>query len=278
MNKITTAVLICSLLVKIDLALGQTGIMPIPQIDTAQVETTVEIVKAAGGEPTQYIYRYTVTNPVTSSDGYYKFSLDISSTVFAFRSPTPLSLFPTLQTVPKQGGTTTSPFLDEVDLFAPFINGFEGQHVVPIGLECPPGWNGGLRRNATVVCYTANDTPKIGPGESLSGFAVHSRFPPMLREVDNTAFWTVVVDDLEEDIDGIDRAAAFQVLENLRRPQIVLGPAFRLPNASEHYVLFARDLAELKSLGWIPNGTLAEELTTIVEDGKARTSPYCAVV
>lgn len=245
---------------------AQVGDMPIPEIDTAEIETTVEIVKAAGGEPTQYIYRYSVTNPATSTDEYYKFGLDISADVGDFAFPSSTQRLPTLQTVPKQGGATVRPFLEEADLFRPYIQGYEGQGIVPIGLECPPGWNGGVRRNATIVCYAMNDTPGIAPGETLSGFAVHSRFPPMLREVDATAFWTVVVGSLDQDIGSVDRAAAFQVLENLRRPQTTLGPGFEFPSDRAHFVLLARDLADMKALGWIPNPSLAEEITTIIED------------
>ena len=239
-------------------ASAQTGVMPIPQIDTAVVATTVEIVKAVGGVPTQYIYRYTVTNPASSSNSLYKFSLDISGIGRDFRRPT-------LVTVPKQGGLTTRPFEEEIDFFFPFF-GPNGDGVVPIGLECPPGWNGGLRKNATVVCYSSNDAPEIAPGESMSGFAVHSRFPPMLRELDNTAFWTVVVESLDDDILDVDREAAFEVLEDLRRPQRVLGPSFIFPTDRRHYTFFERDLAEMISLGWIPKVALADELTTIIDD------------
>ena len=266
MKKTTIAALTLGLVVQANVAVAQVGIMPIPQIDTAELETSVEIAKAAGGEPTQYIYRYTVTNPATSSDEYYKFSLDISAEVTDFSFPRPNLFFPTLQTLPKEGGASTRLFVEEAELFKPFINGYEGQGIVPIGLECPPGWNGGLRRNATVVCYAMNGTPGIAPGDSLAGFAVHSRFPPMLREVDNTAFWTVVVDDLDADSDTVDPAAAFQVLTDLRRPQTVIGPGFHFPTDRAHYILLARDLADMKALGWIPNATLAEDITTIIED------------
>jgi len=239
---------------------AQTGIMPIPQIDTAVIAATVEIVPAAGGQPTQYIYRYTVTNPASSSDGYYKFSLDISA------KQENSGLRPTLQTFPADGGASTTSFDDELALFAEFPNGFEGQGAVPIGLECPPGWNGGLRRNATVVCYTMTDTPRIAPGTSMSGFAIHSRLPPMLREVDTTAFWTVVVDNFEGINGEVDRAAAFQVLSDLRRPKMTIGPSFAFPRDREHYKTFVRDLVDMVSLGWIPNATLADELADIIED------------
>ncbi|MEM8683306.1 MAG: Ig-like domain-containing protein [Pseudomonadota bacterium] len=240
---------------------SQIGVMPVPQIDTADIEVSVEILPAAGQQPTEYIYRYTVTNPITSADGLYKFSIDISS-----NSTTLGGLLPTLRTVPVRGGLATQPIAEEEQAFFPFLNGYEGRGIVPIGLECPPGWNGGLRRNATAVCYASADTPRIAPGESLSGFAVHSRLPPMLREVDTTAFWTVVVNDLEDDIEDIDREAAYQVLVGLRRPQMTIGPTFNFPREREHYIVFARDLFEMIDLGWIPNAQLAEEVSTIVQD------------
>ena len=258
MKKTTLATIVLGLLGFVSAVNAQTGTMPIPQIDTALVETTVEIVEGVGGVPTQYIYRYTVTNPATSSNSLYKFSLDISGIGRDFRRPT-------LVTVPKAGGQQTRPFEEEIDFFFPFF-GPNGDGVVPIGLECPPGWNGGLRKNATVVCYSSNDAPEIAPGESMSGFAVHSRFPPMLRELDNTAFWTVVVESLDDDILDIDREAAYEVLEDLRRPQTALGPSYIFPSDRRHYTFFERDLAEMIALGWIPNTMLADELVSIVDD------------
>ena len=234
---------------------AQVGVMPVPQIDTAQVETTVDIVRGVGSTPTEYIYRYSVTNPSTSSNGYYKFSLDVS----AERNS---NFKPTLQTLPMQGGNATRSFDDEFAVYAPFF-GIEGPGIVPIGLECPPGWTGGLRRDASVVCYAANGTPLIEPGETLAGFAIHSRLPPMVRELDNTAFWTVVVETLEDDV---DTEAAYQVLEDLRRPQMTLGPSYAFPRDRQHYVLFLRDFVEIKSAGWIPNQVLADDLTDILED------------
>ncbi len=236
---------------------GQVGTMPIPQADTAILDTAVEIVPAAGGAQTQYIYRYTVTNPATSNDPLYRFSVDISAPGRDFRRPT-------LQTMPKQGGARTRLMQEEVDLLYPFF-GRQGEGVVSIGLECPSGWTGGLRKDATVVCYAANDTPLIDPGESLSGFAIYSRFPPMLRDVDVRAFWTVVVDSHDDEA-TIDKEAAFNVLESLRRPQRALAPTYVFPNQAEHYSLFEQDLAEMISLGWIPNATLATELSAIIDE------------
>lgn len=247
------------LLISSSKALAQVGTMPIPNTDTAVLETAVEIIPSVpGGQPTEYIYRYTVTNSISSSDPIYKFSVDISAEERDFRRPV-------LQTVPKQGGGATLPLQDEIDRFSPFF-GLRGDNVVPIGLECPSGWTGGLRTDGTIVCYAANGTPLIAPGESLSGFAIHSRFPPTLRDIDSRAFWTVVVDSLEEEEDDIDRDAAFQVLENLKRPQRGLAPASFFPNRREHYSNFEADLAEMIALGWIPDAALAGELTTIVDD------------
>lgn len=238
---------------------AQVGTMPIPQTDTAELTTTVQVVPGvSGGPPTEYIYRYTVTNPASSSDPLYRFSVDVSAEEGDFRRPV-------LQTVPKQAGAATLPVQDEIDRFAPFF-GLRGENVVPIGLECPSGWTGGLRTDATVVCYAANGTPLIAPDESLSGFAIHSRFPPALRDIDTRAFWTVIVDSLETDESSIDREAAFQVIEGLKRPQRGLAPASFFPNRREHYSNFESDLAEMIGLGWIPDAALAAELTTIVDD------------
>ena len=256
----TRSIAISSLLfVFSNVAFSQVGTMPIPDTDFALLETIVETVQGVpGGQPTEYIYRYTVTNPIASSDPIYKFSVDVSAEERDFRRPA-------LQTVPKQGGNATLALQDEIDRFSPFF-GLRGKNVVPIGLECPSGWTGGLRTDGTIVCYAANGTPLIAPGASLSGFAIHSRFPPSLREIDTRPFWTVIVDSLEEDEDGIDRDATFAVLENLKRPQRGLAPASFFPNRREHYSNFEADLAEMIALGWIPDAALATELTTIVDD------------
>ena len=118
MKRTFAMAVVMGLLGQVSIAFSQTGIMSIPQIDTAQLETTVEIVEAAGGEPTQYIYRYTVTNPASSTDSLYKFSVDISGSVRDFLSPT-------LQTVPKQAGATTRPFEEEVDFLFDWIQVME---------------------------------------------------------------------------------------------------------------------------------------------------------
>lgn len=241
------------------IALAQTGTMPIPEVDAARIESTVNIVRASGGEPTQYIYHYSIANPASSRNSLYKFSLDISG-------PEHDTLHPTLRTVPKQGGKTTRPTREEVELFVSSFFGRIGNRVVSIGLECPLGWNGGLRKDGTAVCYSSNDAPEIGPGEFMAGFVIHARYPPILREIANSAFWTVVVDSLEKDGPNVDREAAYEVLEKLRQPQRTLGPGYLLPSDHRFYVLFERGLAEMISLGWIPNTTLANELTAIVSD------------
>lgn len=238
---------------------AQTGIMPIPEVDAVRVESTVNVVSASGGEPTQYIYRYAIANPASSKNSLYKFSLDISR-------PGRDDLHPTLRTRPVHAGAKAIPMEDEVNFFRSFFFGRLGDGVVSIGLECPPGWNGGLRKDATAVCYSSNDAPEIGPGESMSGFAIHARYPPILREIANSAFWTVVVDSLEEDGPNVDREAAYEVLEKLRQPQRTLGPGYLLPSDLRFYEFFERGLAEMISLGWIPNTTLANELTAIVSD------------
>lgn len=236
-------------------AFGQVGIMPIPHTDEAVVDVSVDIVPANGTQPTQYIYRYSVTNPATSTDGIYKISIDVSGQGRSF-------LRPVLQTVPKQGGALTRPIEEEIDLFFPFL-GSQGDGVVPIGLECPPGWNGGLRKDATAVCYTANDTPEIAPGQTLVGFAIHSRLPPMLRALSTAAFWTVVVDNHEDDV---DREATFEVLENLKQSQTSIGPGYIYPAERRHYTTFETDVAEMIELGWISDPALAQELVSIVDD------------
>ncbi|HNP65378.1 MAG TPA: Calx-beta domain-containing protein, partial [Woeseiaceae bacterium] len=236
-------------------ALAQTGIMPIPQTDQAIVDVSVDIVPATGTQPTQYIYRYSLTNPASSTSGIYKFSVDVSGQGRSF-------LRPILQTVPKQGGALTRPIEEEIDLFFPFL-GSQGDGVVPIGLECPSGWNGGLRKDATAVCYTANETPEIGPGETLAGFAIHSRLPPMLRNVSTAPFWTVVVDNHE---DAVDREAAFDVLENLQQAQTSIGPGYIYPAERRHYTTFEKDVAEMVDMGWVPDAVLAQEIIAIVDD------------
>ena len=247
-------------LIQSPVALTQTGIMPIPQTDAAGVKSSVDIVNATGSEPTQYIYRYTITNPASSKNSLYKFSLDISR-------PGRDDLHPTLRTRPVHAGAKAIPMEDEVNFFRSFFFGRLGDGVVSIGLECPPGWNGGLRKDATAVCYSSNDAPEIGPGESMSGFAIHARYPPILREIANSAFWTVIVHSLEEDGPEVDREAAYEVLEKLRQPQRTLGPGYLLPSDSQYFVLFKQGLAEIISLGWIPNTALANGLTAIVADG-----------
>jgi hypothetical protein len=259
MTTVLTMLIMFELIHQTSLAGTQTGTMPIPQIDTAEIEATVDIVKASGDEPTQYIYRYVVTNPSSSRNNLYKLSFDISR-------PGRDDLNPTLRTVPKQAGATTRPFEEEVEFFVSYFFGRHGDGVVSIGLECPDGWNGGLRKDGTAVCYSSNDAPEIGPGESMSGFAIHSRYPPMLREIINTAFWTVVVDSLDAGTEEIDRGAAFEVQESLRRPQLVLGPGYLLPSDEQHFAIFEHDLAEMISTGWIPNKRLADNLSAIVAD------------
>jgi hypothetical protein len=258
-KSVLTNLALFGLLYQTNLACAQTGTMPIPQIDTARIETIIDTVKASGGKPTQYIYKYTVTNPISSKNSLYKLSFDISR-------PGRDGLHPTLQTVPKQGGAATRPYQEEVDFFVSYFFGRHGDGVVSIGLECPAGWNGGLRKDATAVCYSSNDAPEIGPGESMPGFVIHSRYPPMLREIVNTAFWTVVVDSLDEGIQEIDRGAAYEVLESLRRPQNILGPGYVLPFDERHFAMIEHDLAEMISMGWVPNTGLANDLSAIVAD------------
>ena len=129
-----TAQTLC-LVVQANVAVAQVGIMPIPQIDTAEVETTVEIVKAAGGEPTQYIYRYAVTNPATSSDEYYKFGLDISAEVTDFAFPSPNLFFPTLQTHVSRHRCLAKPAAQDISVFP--ANGFQrGMPSTRAAMEC----------------------------------------------------------------------------------------------------------------------------------------------
>ena len=258
MKKSITIIVFFSTFLDFSVSQAQVGTMPVPQVDPAIVETTVEIVRVAG-QPTEYIYRYSVTNPSSSTANLYKFSIDVSGVGRDFRRPT-------LSTVPKRGGTTTRPIDEEIDFFFPFFSKF-GDGVVPIGLECPPGWNGGLRKYGTAVCYSANGSPEIEPGQTMSGFAIHSRFPPKLREVNNSPFWTVVVDSHTDDsFTGIDQEAAYEVLDGLRQPQMTLGPTYVFPRLREHYLVFVRDFVEVKALGWIPNVALAEQLTDIVDE------------
>lgn len=258
MKKSIASIALLSALVGNSVSQAQVGIMPVPQVDTATIETSVEIVRVSG-QPTEYIYRYSVTNPSSSTANFYKFSIDVSGVGRDFRRPM-------LTTVPKRAGTATRPIDEEIDFFFPFFSKF-GDGVVPIGLECPPGWNGGLRKYATAVCYSANGSPEIEPGQTMSGFAIHSRFPPMLREVDNSAFWTVVVDSHTDELfTGIDQEAAYEVLDDLRQPQMTLGPTYLFPNQREHYLMFVRDFVEVKTLGWIPNLALADQLTDLIDE------------
>jgi len=259
MRKTLNTLAMLVLLSQSPVSIAQTGIMPIPEVDAARIESTIDVVSASGGEPTQYIYRYAIANPASSKNSLYKFSLDISR-------PGRDDLHPTLRTRPVHAGRKAIPMEDEVNFFRSFFFGRLGDGVVSIGLECPPGWNGGLRKDATAVCYSSNDAPEIGPGEFMSGFVIHARYPPILREIANSAFWTVVVDSLEEDGPKIDREAAYDVLEKLRQPQRTLGPGYLLPSDDRFYVLFEKGLAEMISLGWIPSSVLANELTIIVAD------------
>ena len=112
---------------------AQVGTMPVPQIDTPIVDVTVEIV--TGTAPTEYIYRYSVTNPGTSSADLYKFSIDLSSnsSSLGFRRPT-------LQTYPVQGGLVAHPIQDEEQALRRRPPFHPGGHSRPIGTMLRPSY------------------------------------------------------------------------------------------------------------------------------------------
>ena len=228
------------------------GLLPVPVFESADVQ--VGVVRDESNPFVEYVYTYTIGNPATNTGEIWYFKVDISDSEESFDPPAD-------PTLPR--GTANVNFFVYRDSIQPLLL-LPGQSVVPIGQKVPSGWLGGFGRDGFLGFASGTGTPKILPGESLSGFQIISRRVPALRRVNVIPDWVHLVES-EGDATEEDRDQAVQVEENLRFTTTTLGPSTVIGQGSfEHWNKLNDDVNRMvNELQWIVptlGGTLLAQL------------------
>lgn len=121
-----------------------------------------------------FVYRYTATNPATSTQGMASVRLDVSA-----------SPGPALPSLPATGRFLDGPAVTSRVPIAPHAQ---------IGPISPPGWQAALdRRTPLLDWYGVNggifDHDSIAPGDSLPGLGIRSTFFPAIRRAGGVPTW-----------------------------------------------------------------------------------------
>ncbi len=236
------------------------GVMPIPDITGASVESTVVDAGNAGLE-----YRYTIVNPSSATGRIWLMNVDVSSAERG--GPTTLDLGnPFLRTYPVRGGASTEPMVTLVNLLAPYT-GLKGTEVLVIGQRAPNGWNGGVTRQGYAQFAAQNTTFAITPDNTTDGFSILFDRPPTIRQASLTPHWVFEVADHTE-VTQAEMDSAVVVQQSIPVQVSVLGPLDIDEGGNAHYNRLLDDISLASDIGWVTDDALRDAVSTNVRNAR----------
>lgn len=128
-NRISALSLFCILIMQLNpIGVNAQGLMPVPDISgaTLRTEAVLQSGPAWGG---RYEYRYTIDSPASANGGIWLLKVDVSAEERSSEEFPP-------RTFPVQGGASSLPMIDEIELLAPF-DGEKGAEVVIVDQYLP---------------------------------------------------------------------------------------------------------------------------------------------
>lgn len=146
-----------------------------PVVAALQTIDPIDLCLTALDDSSGYlVYRYTASNPTTSTQGVAAIRLDVSA-----------SPGPSLPSLPATGRFLDGPAVESALPVAPHAQ---------LGPVSPPGWQAALDRSTPFLdWFGVNgrmfDYDSIAPGDSLPGLGIRSTFYPAIREVGAVPTW-----------------------------------------------------------------------------------------
>lgn len=228
------------------------GLMPVPVLKDVQVRAQTRLDASTG----HYTYAYSVNNPAQNTGEILRFYIDIMGTEINWQDTSGL-------TIPIRNVRYDYADYIQKREFEYTKNrfGIDARRFVPFGQNVPPGWNGGLTEGGHASFSSPNNVPNIKPGNSLSGFELISRGVPSIRKIQLIPNWVLVLES-EDDYTPEIGAASDKIKDNMVFETITLGPSGFAPGTFAHWSQFRDDLTLIIQLGWVPDNTLANKLTT----------------
>src|SRR5213593_2064193 len=225
----------------------QVGLMPIPVLQNVQVQAEVSFDSTLG----HYTCRYVITNPPTNTGEIWSIDIDISQP-FRERVFTSKGL-----TIPFGVSTLT---FDEV-----LAMRRNPTPMVPVGMQVPPGWDGGLGSTG-FAGFTSGDpltkgSDKIIPGEKQGGFELISPGMPTIRQIKLIPDWVLLVPTEEEATPALKQRAR-EIKASLPFRTMTLGPSAMSPGSFGHWDQLRDDLNQAIQLSWVPDQPLATALVS----------------
>ncbi len=239
------------------------GQMPVPDISGAEIQSGAERVSGTpfGGEVE---YTYTIVNPAGSTGNIWRMLVDVSALERGG-----VDGFPA-RTYPVQGGASTRPMRDIVDLLAPYSGEF-GAEVVIVGQTAPSGWNGGVNKRGYAQFTSVDVSFAVPPGTTTSDFVISFSRPPTLRNAVIDPHWVLLVDE-HGTVTDQELEDAFAVQQSISVGNVVLGPMDIEVGGFPHYSNLSTDIRRAEFLGWATDATLVNDLEASL--GSARDNVF----
>lgn len=222
----------------------QVGLIPVPNFQNVQVG----VLTAFDSSTQSYSYNYTLTNPATNTGNLRAIHVDITIAAGG---------------VEFGGSVLSIPFGAQSLTFDDFVSQIlaplNPPPMVPVGMQVPSGWTGGLGVRGFALFAALDPTKVVAPGQTKSGFSLISLGPPTIRQIEFLPSWVFLVQD-HDTIAPEDEQQADMVRTSLVLTAQTLGPSAVFPGSFAQWNQLRDDLNRAISLGWISDPVLAATL------------------
>ncbi|MBW2311639.1 MAG: hypothetical protein JRF35_11295 [Deltaproteobacteria bacterium] len=225
-----------------------TGLVPVPVFTEIGVQAGVTYDSTTG----LYTYDYTITNPATNTGEIWNIDVDIR--------------------LPLGGKALSSEGLriDNTLTFDEDLAIFKGDFVpmVPVGIQVPSGWGGGVGARGVAGFFSRTGFPNILPGETKAGFQLISRGLPTIRDIEIEPWW-IFMEQGSASEEGA--SIAREIEESLKVKKKTIGPT--APPSALSFIVFLETievyLDESADLGWAVDAALINFLLGKLGDARS---------
>ncbi len=228
--------------------------MEIPVLNDVYIESIIEYDE----NENLFKYSYLLSNPATNTGLIWSVDIDISKPQHG-RDISADGLI-IIKGISRSGRVVQDTFRDEIADIGLRMD----KQVIPVGIDIPAGWMGGIALRGTASWGSREEEYNIKPGGALDGFIIKSRGIPTIREISIKPWWVYVAEGY---VSEEDEEKARRIEEEITYHGKTVGPT--APPEELVPVDFLQQIIGLKheaaALGWITNKGIERSLDAKLE-------------
>ena len=229
------------------------GQIPVPYVKNLGVETKLSYNRDPGSDSGLFTYKYKFSSKNTNKGDIWKIGIDLTY----IKSPNVIqhgnehNLFIHYGRAKKSFSNTIAS-LSPLGL-PPYYS------VMPVGLEVPSGWVGGITRAGEGMFAVGSKKALLKPGSAKRGFKVLTYYPPTIGKITFYPDWMFVVKN-HDTVTEKEKIAAGEILRKIQVKVDALVPTAGRAFSVRVWTRLKADIEKAKKLNWIVDKKFASNI------------------